>query len=76
MKINDFKEELKGEKYTAEEVGKMLGITRQAVLGLIRRGSMESVKVSPRKIFITKKQLEKYINKNNRVAKPNKPETI
>ena len=68
MKINDFKEELKGEKYTAEEVGKMLGITRQAVLGLIRRGSMESVKVSPRKIFITKKQLEKYINKNNRVA--------
>lgn len=69
MKINDFKEELKGEKYTAEEVGKMLGITRQAVLGLIRRGSMESVKVSQRKIFVTKKQLEKYINKTNKLLK-------
>lgn len=60
------REQLKEKKYTPQEVADILNVTRATALNFIKKGELKAIRVSERKIFITEKELDKFINKRNK----------
>ena len=54
------------EKYfTPKETADIFKVSKESILNWIKKGLLECNKISKRKIFITEKQMKKYMDSNN-----------
>ena len=60
------REQLQEKKYTPKEVAEILNVTRATALNFIKRGELKAIRISERKIFVTDKALNDFINKKNK----------
>lgn len=60
------REQLNQKKYTPKEVADILNVTSATALNYIKSGELKAIRVSERKIFVTEKALDNFINKKNK----------
>jgi len=60
------REQLNQKKYTPKEVADILNVTSATALNYIKNGELKAIRVSERKIFVTEKELDNFINDKNK----------
>lgn len=53
-------------KYTPQEIANILNVTKATALNFIKRGELKAIRISERKIFVTQKELDNFINNRNK----------
>ena len=53
------------ELYTPNEVAKVLGVSYDTILSLIKKGKLKSIRIGPRLIRIKKSSVEELLNETN-----------
>jgi len=53
------------ELYTPNEVAKVLGVSYDTILNLVKKGKLKSIRIGPRLIRIKKSSVEELLNETN-----------
>ena len=54
-----------GNLYTPNEVAKVLGVSYDTILNLVKKGKLKSIRIGPRLIRIKKSSVEELLNETN-----------